>query len=125
MALLHINLLGGIEVTMAGEPLLISSRKAATLLGYLALSRPHGIPRGKLSALLWDGRFGERARASLRQVLLTLRHVLPQYAAVIAADRDGVRIYPDMIETDVDEFEQVLRTIDPARLETCGRALPR
>ncbi len=116
MALLHINLLGGIEVTMAGEPLLISSRKAATLLGYLALSRPHGIPRGKLSALLWDGRFGERARASLRQVLLTLRHVLPQYAAVIAADRDGVRIYPDMIETDVDEFEQVLRTIDPARL---------
>ena len=80
MPLLQINLFGGVEVTLAsGELVSIPSRKAATLLGYVALNSPHGVARGKLAALLWDGRFQENGRASLRQALLTLRRVLPQY----------------------------------------------
>lgn len=39
MSLLQINLFGGVEVMRAsGEAVLIPSRKAATLLGYVALS---------------------------------------------------------------------------------------
>jgi DNA-binding SARP family transcriptional activator len=117
MPLLQINLFGGVEVTqVSGESVLIPSRKAATLLGYVALSSPHGISRGKLAALLWEGHFGDRARASLRQALLTLHRVLPQYAEVILADRGDIRICPNAVNTDVGEFEQLLKQGDPERL---------
>jgi DNA-binding SARP family transcriptional activator len=103
MAVLQINLFGGVEVTrISGESVSIPSRKAATLLGYVALSSPRGISRRKLAALLWDGHLADRARASLRQALLTLHRVLPQYADVISAD--------------VGEFEQLLKEGDPERL---------
>ena len=117
MALLQINLLGGVEVVAtSGEPIPIPSRKAATLLGYLALNARHGFGRGKLAALLWDGQFEEHARASLRQVLLTLRRVLPQSADVIVADRGDIRICPSAITTDVQEFERLLQECEPAPL---------
>ena len=55
MPLLQINLFGGVEVMrISGESVLIPSRKAAMLLGYVALSSPRGISRGKLATLLWD-----------------------------------------------------------------------
>ena len=117
MSLLQINLFGGVEVVCAsGESVLIPSRKAATLLGYVALSSPRAISRGKLATLLWDGHFGDRARASLRQALLTLRRVLPQYPDVISADRDDIRICPNAISTDVGEFERLLKGRDPEQL---------
>ncbi len=109
MSLLQINLFGGVEVVCAsGESVLIPSRKAATLLGYVALSSPRAISRGKLATLLWDGHFGDRARASLRQALLTLRRELPRYSDVIVADRDDIRICPNAVSTDVGEFERLL-----------------
>jgi DNA-binding SARP family transcriptional activator len=117
MPLLQINLFGGVEVTqLSGESVVIPSRKAATLLGFVALSSPHGISRGKLAALLWDGHFGDHARASLRQALLTLHRVLPQYADVISADRDDIRICPNAVKTDVREFERLLKDGEPERL---------
>jgi DNA-binding SARP family transcriptional activator len=117
MPLLQINLFGGVEVMrISGESVLIPSRKAATLLGYVALSSPRGISRRKLAALLWDGHFADRARASLRQALLTLHRVLPQYADVISADRGDIRICPNAVNTDVGEFEQLLKDSDPERL---------
>ena len=117
MPLLQINLFGGVEVMrVSGESVLIPSRKAAMLLGYVALSSPRGISRGKLATLLWDGHFADRARASLRQALLTLRRVLPQYADVISADRGDIRICPNAVNTDVGEFEQLLKEGDPERL---------
>jgi DNA-binding SARP family transcriptional activator len=117
MSLLQINLFGGVEVVQAsGESVLIPSRKAATLLGYVALSSPRAISRGKLAALLWDGNFGDRARASLRQALLTLHRVLPQYAEVISADRGDIRLCPNAVNTDVGEFERLLKEGGPERL---------
>jgi DNA-binding SARP family transcriptional activator len=50
MSLLQINLFGGVEVMRAsGESVLIPSRKAATLLGYVALSSPRAISRGTIA----------------------------------------------------------------------------
>jgi len=117
MPLLQINLFGGVEVMrISAESVLIPSRKAAMLLGYVALSSPRGISRVKLATLLWDGHFADRARASLRQALLTLRRVLPQYADVILADRGVIRICPNAVNTDVGEFEQLLKEGDPEQL---------
>ncbi len=115
MCLLQINLFGGVEVMqVSGEAVLIPSRKAAMLLGYIALNSPHGNPRGKLAALLWDGHYG--ARASLRQALLTLHRVLPQFADVISADRDDIRVCPNAVTTDVGEFERLLSEGGPDRM---------
>jgi DNA-binding SARP family transcriptional activator len=117
MPLLQVNLFGGVEVRLlSGELVLIPSRKAAAVLAYVVLSSPHGSSRGKLASLLWDGHFEDNARASLRQALLTLRRALPQYAEVIAADRDEIRICPNAVNTDVGEFERLLREGDPERL---------
>jgi DNA-binding SARP family transcriptional activator len=115
MCLLQINLFGGVEVMqVSGEAVLIPSRKAAMLLGYIALNSPHGNPRGKLAALLWDGHYG--ARASLRQALLTLHRVLPQFVDVISADRDDIRVCPNAVNTDVGEFERLLNEGGPERM---------
>ncbi|MGJ4892860.1 AfsR/SARP family transcriptional regulator [Bradyrhizobium sp. HKCCYLR20261] len=120
MGLLRINLFGGVEIRqLSGEEIVIPSRKAATLLGYLALTSPHGISRGKLAALLWEGRFGDNARANLRQTLLTLRRMLPQCTAVIATERDDLRVPANAVSTDVQEFEHLLRSDD---LESMARA---
>ncbi|UFZ03270.1 hypothetical protein LQG66_29135 [Bradyrhizobium ontarionense] len=120
MSLLRINLFGGLEIRqVSGESVVIPSRKAAALLGYVALTSPRGISRSKLAALLWEGRFGDNARANLRQALLTLRRVLPQCADVISAERDDIRIYPNAVNTDVQEFERLLQSGD---LDTMARA---
>ncbi|MGC2774514.1 MAG: BTAD domain-containing putative transcriptional regulator [Bradyrhizobium sp.] len=117
MSLLRINLFGGLDIRqVSGESVVIPSRKAATLLGYVALTSPHGISRSKLAALLWEGRFGDNARANLRQALLTLRRVLPRCADVISAERDDIRIYPDAVSTDVQEFERLLQSSDLAAM---------
>jgi DNA-binding SARP family transcriptional activator len=42
--------------------------------------------------------------------------VLPQYADVISADRGDIRICPNAVNTDVGEFEQLLKGGDPERL---------
>ncbi|MGJ4932160.1 AfsR/SARP family transcriptional regulator [Bradyrhizobium sp. HKCCYLS2038] len=120
MSLLRINLFGGLEIRqISGEEVAMPSRKAATLLGYLALISPQAISRGKLAALLWEGRFGDTARANLRQALLTLRRVLPQCAAVLSAERDDIRIPQGVVTTDVQQFEQLLQSGD---LEAMARA---
>ncbi|MBI5129647.1 MAG: hypothetical protein HZA66_09410 [Rhodopseudomonas palustris] len=122
MHLLQINLFGGIDVRLAtGEAVPITNRKAAILLGYLALDAPDGRSRAKLAALLWDGCFGDNARASLRQALLSLRRVLPQYAEVIVTDRIDIRMRPNAARTDVGEFERLLQDGDPERLVSAAK----
>jgi DNA-binding SARP family transcriptional activator len=117
MSILRINLFGGIEVlTTTGEPVLIASRKASTLFGFLTLICPHGASRGKLSSLFWDGQHEDHARASLRQTLLALRRALSHHPAVFVADREDIRICSNLVETDVQEFEQLLVDVDPTRL---------
>jgi DNA-binding SARP family transcriptional activator len=115
MGLLRINLFGGLEIKqVSGETVVIPSRKAAALVGYLALTSPHAILRSKLAGLLWEGRFGDNARANLRQALLTLRRMLPRCTEVISAERDDIRILPNTVITDVQEFEWLLESPDLA-----------
>ena len=75
MSRLAIYLLGPPQVELAGEPVHISRRKAMALLAYLAVEGgPHS--REALATLLWPESTSSRARASLRRVLVTLRHAL-------------------------------------------------
>lgn len=77
-------------------------RKALALLVYLARHASRGVPRERLSRLLWGDRDESLARQSLRQVLLELRRAL---GAGIAIDADRVTLHHDAVELDATRFE--------------------
>ena len=72
------SLFGRFQVSAAnGREIVITNRRARTLLGMLCLARSEVLDRDFLSKLLWPGRFEAHAKASLRQCLLELLgHVL-------------------------------------------------
>ncbi len=91
-----------------GRELAVPGRKAQALLAYLALNadRPH--TREKLATLLWGDRYEDQARHSLRQAVLTLRKALDDGdAAVLASERDGLRIDSQAFSVDALEFERL------------------
>ena len=73
---LRVRLLGPITIVSDGKPVVIASKKARALLGYLALREGAEVSRDILSGLLWGERSEGQARASLRQTLSDLRAAL-------------------------------------------------
>ena len=73
---LRIRLLGPVTVEIDGVPVVIASKKARALLGYLVQRGGTGVARNTIIGLLWSERGEEQARASLRQTLFELRATL-------------------------------------------------
>ena len=73
---LRIRLLGPVAVEIDGVPVVIASKKARALLGYLVQRGGTGVARNTITGLLWSERGEEQARASLRQTLSELRATL-------------------------------------------------
>jgi two-component SAPR family response regulator len=73
---LSVSLVGRFGLRLDGQPVHLRTRKAAAVLGYLALSETKQESRERLVGLLWSRSDEERARASLRQVVRELRSVL-------------------------------------------------
>src|SRR6185436_5504418 len=107
MARVRIALFGGFEIRLpTGECSRLPARKAQALLAYLAVRPGRAHSRDKLAALLWSAAPAERARHSLRQVLVALRQGLGQTnAPVLLEHSDTVALSPDELETDVARFE--------------------
>src|SRR5258705_12045475 len=108
--MLRVNLLGEMTLKMDGRQLeLPASRRARSLLGLLALER-RTHPRGQLAARFWPDVLDESARTSLRSALSALRRALGADAdRYLLASRDGVALAgPDLVWTDVGEFEQLV-----------------
>jgi predicted ATPase/tetratricopeptide (TPR) repeat protein len=89
------------------------SRAVAALLARLALAPDRVHPREELVELLWPGVALDVGRNRLRQVLSTLKSMLEPPgqpgAAVIQADRHGVRAVDGALGCDARQFEQMLR----------------
>jgi DNA-binding SARP family transcriptional activator/predicted ATPase/Tfp pilus assembly protein PilF len=79
---LKLNLLGPIEVSRAGEPVIdLITGKTLALLSYLVVTgRPH--PRPALAGLLWGGMPEAKARANLSKALSTLRRLLGDHLTI-------------------------------------------
>ena len=76
---LRIHTLGGLDISLDGEPLSgLKTRKAQALLVYLACHRGQRFSREHLQGLLWGDSDKKRAAASLRQVLSGLGRALPE-----------------------------------------------
>lgn len=88
---LRIRLLGPPAIEVDGRAVVVASRRATALVGYLALREGTQIPRTVLAELLWGERGEDQARASLRQALSELKAALLPYGAdAILATRDAV-----------------------------------
>lgn len=106
MALVELRLLGTPRVVVEGRHHVLPSRKAAVLLARLATARGCTIGRAEAASFLWPDAPPEKARASLRQSLARLRHVLgPQ---VILADAQSVMLAPFRWWIDVLDLETAL-----------------
>jgi DNA-binding SARP family transcriptional activator/TolB-like protein len=75
---LAVSLVGRFGLRLDGRPIELRTRKAAAVLGYLALSDTKHESRERLVGLLWSRSDEEKARASLRQVVRELRSVLEE-----------------------------------------------
>ena len=75
---LSVSLVGRLAIRFKGRPIELRTRKAAAVLGYLALSETKQESRERLVGLLWSRSDEEKARASLRQVVKELRSVLEE-----------------------------------------------
>ena len=99
----------------------LRTRKAAAVLGYLALSETKQESRERLVGLLWSRSDEEKARASLRQVIRELRTVLGEAGFDgFNAGRLSVGLDLDRVAVDVESVLQLAETarVHPLLLDT-------
>ncbi len=120
---LRIALLGPPLIEVDGRPLDVDTRKATALLAYLAFTgRP--ARRDSLAGLLWPEASPDRARATLRRTLSTLKSALDSRWLEIG--RDTVAFSGTGIWLDVDELRRLVATTEShghAANETCSLCL--
>ncbi len=110
----QIRLLGSVAASDGVQHLeRFPSRAVAALLARLALAPDRVHPREELVELLWPGVALDVGRNRLRQVLSTLKSMLEPPgqpgAAVVQADRHGVRVVDSALGCDARLFEQMVR----------------
>jgi len=111
---LSISLVGRLALRLDGRVLQLRTRKAAAVLGYLALSETKRESRERLVGLLWSRSDEEKARASLRQVVRELRQVLENAGfAGFDAGRLTVGFDHELVEVDI---ESILRQAEDGRV---------
>ncbi len=104
--------------TSAGDSVAIRSRKGVGLLACLALAEGKPVGRDQLCVLLWSDRQTAQARASLRQLLVDLRHDFGQASDVFEIASDGaIACNATAIVSDVAEFHRLRRADDRQTLE--------
>ncbi|MGE0117909.1 MAG: BTAD domain-containing putative transcriptional regulator [Dongiaceae bacterium] len=104
--------------TSAGDSIAIRSRKGVGLLACLALADGKPVGRDQLCALLWSDRQTAQARASLRQLLVDLRHDFGHARDVFDIATDGaISCNGTAIVSDVAEFHRLRRADDRQTLE--------
>ena len=106
-ARLSVSLVGRFGLRLNGRQIELRTRKAAAVLGYLALSDTKRESRERLVGLLWSRSDEEKARASLRQVVRELRSVLEDAGfGGFVAERLLIGIDIGQVEVDIESVLQ-------------------
>ncbi|MEO8244589.1 MAG: BTAD domain-containing putative transcriptional regulator [bacterium] len=114
-----LRLLGRFEIaTGSGDAVKLSGARPQLLLARLALAGGAQLDRSTLSTMLWGDRADAQARASLRQLIWTIRQTLEPVPDALVADGTSLRLDPVAVRTDVAEFDQLAKSGDAANLET-------
>jgi len=120
--LLDIRLLGPPDVAVDGAPIEVDTRKAIALVAYLAVEG--AASRDSLATLFWAESSTDRARATLRRTLSSLRSGVG--AEAIEADRSRIAL-TGQVTTDIGRFDQALAATATHEHETtdvCARCIP-
>ena len=117
--ILELRLFGGFLMEdAAGRPVDVTLRKAQALIAFLAMAPGQRATREQLAVLLWGDSVQQRARQSLRQVLLTLSRGLAACGApVLDIDSQRISLVPGRVRVDAGEFEALLADGSRAALE--------
>jgi DNA-binding SARP family transcriptional activator len=114
MAVLQLELLGDFRMrSEAGALINISAKKSQAMLAFLGGKPAQLVSRDKMAALLWSSTATEQARQSLRQTLSSLRKELAQISPdrkILVEEGDFLSLDPDLVSSDVAEFEKQLGT---------------
>lgn len=108
-------MLGGLRVRLGEQTLThFRTQKTTALLAYLALHGRRVHHRETLAELLWPEHPEPATRRSLSTALWSLRQQLGELsrgaADALRTDRNTVSLRPDVVQTDVEEFEKALDT---------------
>ena len=118
MGRLSIRLLGGLEIIGGNAGASAMSKKAKSLVAYLAVKRGQTQSREKLAALLWQNSAEVQARTNLRQALSSIRRVLNgNDTTCLITDGDRVSLASRTIDLDVAEFERLVAEATPGALK--------
>ena len=121
---LRIRLLGPVTIVNDGKPVVVASKKARALIGYLALREGTEVPRGVLTGLLWGERSEGQARASLRQTLSELRTALAATAQQpIIATKEAVTWALGSGWLDTKALETAAGSDDDAALQDAAKVI--
>lgn len=106
----HITLFGHFALYGPDDSeIVITIKRARTLLAILCIEPGHAYHRDTLAGLLWDGRYRAQARASLRQTLLGLKkQLMPLHTDVFEVSRETVAVKPQAVRTDLLQLEDRL-----------------
>jgi DNA-binding SARP family transcriptional activator len=122
-ARLSISLVGRLTVRFDGRTVELRTRKAAAVLGYLALSETKHESRERLVGLFWSRSDEEKARASLRQVVKELRSALDE-AGFPGFTAGRLSIGIDVAQVSVD-LESILQLAEGALIHPLLLNTPR
>ena len=103
---LHVRNADGVVTGAAAQP------RRLALLALLAAAGESGLTREKVLAYLWADTEGDRARRGLSQAVYALRQDLGT-DDVFLGGREDLRLNPDMVSSDVGEFQSALSTNRP------------
>ncbi|MGI9179239.1 MAG: BTAD domain-containing putative transcriptional regulator [Longimicrobiaceae bacterium] len=103
-----LKLFGGASVETASGPLTgrAVQRRRLALLALLALARSRGFSRDKLIAYLWPESDAERGRHLLSDSVYRINQALG--GSAISGAGDELRLSPQVLPSDVGEFEEAL-----------------
>ena len=114
---LSIRLLGPLEISAAGRPLVVDTRKALAIMALVAAEgRPFA--REELAAMFWPDADDEAARGALRRTLSTLRTAVGGPGLVI--DRARVGLDPAIARVDLAELDRLAASDRLADLEAAA-----
>ncbi len=103
-ALLQIRVIGGAQLSFAGQDLKLRNRKACAILCYLALSEATAEPRERLTGLFWSEYAENNARQTLRQALHEIRTALAKAGCNALHDsRMAVGLHSGTYTLDLDD----------------------
>jgi DNA-binding SARP family transcriptional activator len=114
--MLRLETLGGLALAGSG-PGVATQRRRLALLALLAAA-DRGLTRDRLVAYLWPESPTDNARHALEQLVYALRR---QLGDAVLLGPDPLRLNPELITSDVAEFEQALARGAPADAVTLYR----